>query len=515
MPSTTLSRGAALSLTCGALLATAAAPSAHAVSAAVTPDGQFLNIGERSPGERNELFMRFWRTVIGTQVVEIIDYQGASAGPGCVQVTELQVNCEDPAQQIRVRLGGGDDTAQLHDGNIAFGPGALDIDLGDGNDRHHAEEQNSQATVRGGAGNDELIGSQNADVLDGGPGDDRINGFGGDDTIRGGDGNDTVSGDSYSNLGIGADVIDGGPGVDLLIDYRFSGDPQRAPGIDVSLDGVANDGRAGEGDNLLAIEQIQSGSAGSFTGSEGADEFRAPQVGPSGTLRGLGGDDVLMAGDASGDVLEGGAGSDHLEGGFGDDRLVGGPGRDTLVGDRQSRCNEYACDLIVSGNDTIEAVDGEVDSISCGPGSDVVRADTIDIVDATCETVDRVAVAPGPGPTPGPGPAPAPSPGAGGGAPTPGGQQPAGPTLKLPKTKLRTALSRGLKVQVSDAKGKLRLTARHGSKVVARGSATARKGKATVTLRFTAAAKRKLRRASKLTLTVRGAGAPRKVTLRR
>lgn len=510
MRSITLLRGAALSLTCGALLATAATPSAHAVSAAVTPDGQFLEIGERTPGERNELLLRFWRTVIGTQVVEIIDYQGASAGHGCVQVTALQVNCEDPAQQIRVRLGGGDDTSQLHDGNIAFGSGALDLDLGDGNDRHHAEEQNSQATVRGGAGNDELIGSQNADVLDGGAGDDRISGFGGDDTILGGEGNDTVSGDSYSNLGIGADVIDGGPGADLLIDYRFSGDPQRAPGIDVSLDGVANDGRASEGDNLLAVEQIQSGSAGSFSGSESADEFRAPQVGPSGTLRGLGGDDVLMAGDASGDVLEGGFGNDHLEGGFGDDRLVGGPGRDTLVGDRQSRCNEYACDLIVSGNDTIEAADGEVDSISCGPGSDVVRADTIDIVDATCETVDRVAVAPGPAPSPAPTPSPGP-----GGAPTPGGQQPAGPTLTFPKTKLRTALSRGLKVQVSGAKGKLRLTARHGGKVVARGNATARKGKATVTLRFTAAAKRKLRRASKLTLSVRGAGAPRKVTLRR
>ena len=85
-----------------------------------------------------------------------------------------------------------------------------------------------------------------------------------------------------------------------------------------------------------------------------ADEFTAPQVGAAGTLKGLGGDDVLIAGDAHGDMLDGGAGDDPLEGGFGDDRSSAVPAA-TRSPATASRCNEYACDLLVSGNDTIEA----------------------------------------------------------------------------------------------------------------------------------------------------------------
>ncbi len=512
MTSMMLGRAAMLAA-CGLLLG--GAPSAHAITAAVSPDGQFLDVTEQATGEKNSLVLEITRTVAGTQVVQLTDYTGnAVPGAGCVAVNSIHINCEDPAQQIRVRLGGGDDSTQIDDDNLAFGPGALDIDLGDGDDRHIAEAQLGQAVVHGGGGNDDLQGSQNADVLDGGPGDDKLNGFGGTDEIRGGDGNDTVGGDSYSNLGVAADVVDGGPGVDLLDDYRFSGEPTAAPAIALSFDGQANDGRPGEGDNVTGVEQVKAGSAGSFTGSEGRDEFSAPQVGAAGTLRGLGGNDVLIAGDANGDVVDGGSGDDTLEGAFGDDRLIGGPGRDTIAGDRRSRCNEYACDLIVAGNDTIEAVDGEVDSISCGPGADTVRADAADVVDATCETVERVGGG-GSGPGPG-GNGTGGDGGPAGGGPAGGGQS--GPTLSAAKTRLGLALSSGLKVKLTGASaGKVRLIARVGKRKVAEGSATVKQGrtKATVTLRFTAAAKRTYRRTKKLTLTLRGAGAPIKVTLTR
>ena len=69
-----------------------------------------------------------------------------------------------------------------------------------------------------------------------------------------------------------------------------------------------------------------SGSAGSFTGDDAANEFVAPEVGAAGVLVGLGGNDTLIAGDSHGDKVDGGAGDDVLDGGFGDDTLVGGPG---------------------------------------------------------------------------------------------------------------------------------------------------------------------------------------------
>jgi hypothetical protein len=46
-----------------------------------------------------------------------------------------------------------------------------------------------------------------------------------------------------------------------------------------------------------------------------------------------------------------------------------------------------------SGNDTINARDGEVDSIQCGVGTDVVNADAADVV-TDCETVNRPTTKP-------------------------------------------------------------------------------------------------------------------------
>ena len=180
----------------------------------------------------------------------------------------------------------------------------------------------------------------------------------------------------------------------------YSGDPGSAPPISVTLDGQANDGRAGENDNVVTVERIVSSSAGSFTGDDAANEFVAPEVGAAGVLIGLGGNDTLIAGDAHGDKVDGGAGDDLIEGGFGDDTLVGGPGRDTVNGDRKSRCNEYHCDYLGLGNDTIDVRDGAIDSVTCGVGTDRVIADADDVVAADCESVERAAGTGGPRRTP-------------------------------------------------------------------------------------------------------------------
>ena len=88
------------------------------------------------------------------------------------------------------------------------------------------------------------------------------------------------------------------------------------------------------------------------------------------------------------------------------------------------------------------------------------------------------------------------------------------------KAKLRTALLRGLKVKVTvPADGVLAATARRGGKVVAKAKAkSVRAGARTVTLRFTAKAKRALRRASSARLSVKvtftpNGGAPQSTSL--
>jgi Ca2+-binding RTX toxin-like protein len=67
------------------------------------------------------------------------------------------------------------------------------------------------ATLRGGAGRDQLKGGSVADKIIGGPGDDILIGRRGDDLLLGGQGDDRLVG------GQGNDRLQGGPGTDRLI----------------------------------------------------------------------------------------------------------------------------------------------------------------------------------------------------------------------------------------------------------------------------------------------------------
>jgi hypothetical protein len=150
------------------------------------------------------------------------------------------------------------------------------------------------------------------------------------------------------------------------------------------------------------------------------------------------------------------------------------------------------------GNDTIDARDGEIDSISCGAGADAVLADAADVVAPDCETVTRSGAAPAPGAaTPG-------------GATTTTGKTGAAGAPKLALAKrvtLAAALRRGVTVRVTGAPaGTLKLVARRGKTVVASGRAKVKGGTATVTLRFTAKGRRALRHAKRTTLKVSGGG---------
>ncbi len=83
-----------------------------------------------------------------------------------------------------------------------------------------------------------------------------------------------------------------------------------------------------------------------------------------------------LVGTAKADTIDGLAGNDALFGLAGNDVLRGGPGRDRLDGG--------------AGNDSIAANgDAARDTISCGPGIDVVNADLGDSVAAGCEVTSR------------------------------------------------------------------------------------------------------------------------------
>ena len=196
-------------------------------------------------------------------------------------------------------------------------------------------------------------------------------------TVRGGEGNDELEGDKYQAAS--ADVIDGGPGFDIMDEYSIP-DSDINPPATVTQDGVADDGRPGEGDNVTGVEKITAHVFGVYGGTDGNDDIWVWSNIASGasTINGLGGNDKLTGSDHP-ETIDGGAGDDVIEGSLNNDTIVGGPGKDRINGDGGSHCSAYEC-TVPFGDDTIDARDGEVDQVECGIGNDTVQADKIDQV---------------------------------------------------------------------------------------------------------------------------------------
>jgi hypothetical protein len=87
----------------------------------------------------------------------------------------------------------------------------FEVNSGPGDDRVTvAKDVGVPVTMRGGPGDDFLLGGAARDKLIGGPGDDRLSGWRGADLLYGGPGEDALIG------GPGDDVLHGGPGMDSL-----------------------------------------------------------------------------------------------------------------------------------------------------------------------------------------------------------------------------------------------------------------------------------------------------------
>lgn len=356
---------------------------------------------------------------------EIIDSQPFTyPTPECApSSTTTGISCS-PHSNLRVELGSGNDsvttahstwgdcfltyTINLGDGanDNAMNTGCTDaatatINAGSGDDDLRGGSASTAVTIFGGGGADNLNGMDGPTVIHGGEGNDgvfggssndQVFGEGGDDRLRGHEGNDLEDGgpgndDIGHSPGInhdsdpGADTQIGGPGTDRL---RLSG---HNGGMTISIDGQANDGTPGEGDNIGSdIEQID-GTKGDdfFTGSTGVDTFD----GDSGNdeIRGAGGNDDLYGGGGD-DKVFGDAGSDKVQGANGADTVDGGPGTDQIYGDTGS-CSVF-CNFDA---DTLFARDGERDAVDCGGGADTAQVDQLDVV-AFCAAVDRSNVAP-------------------------------------------------------------------------------------------------------------------------
>jgi hypothetical protein len=485
-------------LTTAVLAAAAALPgAAHAATIAVDGAGNYTYTA--APGEKNDLGFQLADDAAS---VTFYDYGTpiTSAPANCTLNGDGQSpTCTGPIASLTATLADGDDSF------TRSGPSNVPVvvDAGDGTDWLRGGDLAD--TLRGGPGKDKLEGFKGDDTLDGGDGEDDIKGAEGADTIQGGGGNDVISPDYYSDPM--PDTVDGGPGIDQIDSDYFDSALAVQAALTFTMGGGNDDGRPGEHDDLRSIERLSLGvSPTLYVGTDGDDYVKIAQATNAGEMRGGLGNDDLNGADGA-EKLDGGPGDDHLDGGFGDDVITGGPGKDRISGDlKAGDCGPLWCKYPY-GNDLINAQDGEVDSILCGFGTDVVNADANDVVDGDCETVNRAG-------------APVKT------TPTTTTPNPDGRTTTATRTRaalagkvtLRQALKKGFKVKVTGvaASKNVALSATRSGKVVAKGTAKAdKKGTAVVTLKFTKKAKKALRRAKAITVKVSGGGATATVTLKR
>ncbi len=165
--------------------------------------------------------------------------------------------------------------------------------------------------LTGGSAADTITGNNLANDIDGGAGNDTLDGGAGNDIFRQGAAAD------------GADDITGGLGDDL-VDYS-----NRTAALTVTMgDGLANDGLAGETDNIGSdIEWLDAGSGvDSLTGNDldnridggaGADTLISGGLGND-ELFGNVGNVVSMLGGAGDDTIDGGAGDVAIDCGAGE-----------------------------------------------------------------------------------------------------------------------------------------------------------------------------------------------------
>jgi Ca2+-binding RTX toxin-like protein len=262
-------------------------------------------------------------------------------------------------------------------------------------------------TIFGTDGNDTITGTDGSDIIATGDGNDVVFGLGAQDTVCLGQGNDRFVGGPGADEFVAESVVDGSDifendGSDV-VSYKA-----RTTAVNVTLDGVANDGQAGEGDNMGTAAVLVEGGSGNdvlnvefaaahggpgddrltsrrfLFGEAGNDTLthigglrtemecgdgndRMIDKGTGGSsMQGGNGNDVLIAGPgifgafmtggAGNDTITGSAVGDFINGDDGNDLLIGGLGNDVMNGNAGD--DRYLAEVGLDGNDTFDGGDG-------------------------------------------------------------------------------------------------------------------------------------------------------------
>jgi len=254
--------------------------------------------------------------------------------------------------------------------------------------------------IEGGAGGDLIFGSKGSDQLFGNDGDDHIIGdagfasfndasvitvvrssdyaIGDDDTIDGG------SGQNYILAGYGADFVNDATdsGDDWVVgdngEFIFSEGVLTQVATLAAAIGDVDTINVGEGQNT-----VLGGAAGDIINSGSGDDHIMGDAGyfrysPAGDLteavstdHGVGGDDIINAGDGDNLVLAG-AGGDDVTTGVGNDVVIGDNGKVTFVSGIRSRVEATDSSNTTGGDDTLN-LDGGDDQAIAGVGKDRVE----------------------------------------------------------------------------------------------------------------------------------------------
>ena len=279
------------------------------------------------------------------------------AGPGIdnsVSISQPLISYTVVDVNASLQPGSGCTAVNIHQVTCTGLVTSITADGGDGNDSI-SNYSATPSTLSGGPGDDGLTGGSSDDMLIGGPGADSFWGGGGFDTASYADetadvtvtldgiANDGVAGEGSWNIGsVARDVerVIGGSGNDSL-DSR-SLNPQVEGNIPVTFEGgPGNDTMHGS----YAVDVFRGGSGNdtvSYAGTVGDLTLTLDGVANDGAenddigsdienlIGGLGSDHLV--GDGGPNRLDGGQGDNVLEGGSGDDTLIGGMNADSLYG---------------------------------------------------------------------------------------------------------------------------------------------------------------------------------------
>ncbi len=265
--------------------------------------------------------------------IEVMSCQGQAAT--IIGTSGLDILPTTPANDVVVG-GNSDDTVQASAGNdtICGDQGPLDkIDYATapGGGPAVVDLAAGTATLPGKSdsisGTEQVFGTAAGDTLLGTDGNGEMRGNGGNDILNGRGGQDAITG--------GAD--DGGIGDQIVFD--------NAPGnVTVDLTNTAGFQNTGTGSGLKAITGVEGIRGGPFNDQ--------------------------LTGDGVANRIDGAAGADTVHAGGGGDTVIGGAGGDSLFGE--------------AGDDLMQALDGEIDNVDCGDGTEAPDVDATDVLVA-CE----------------------------------------------------------------------------------------------------------------------------------